>query len=923
MSNLEVQGGSFAFTGKIKGYTKASLSKHIQSMGGSVFPSASSGLTAYLVGDRASDKKVDKARALGLTIVSDDALYAFLEDGKLSLDALNPTRPVNELIAEARSLLAMVPAHETWKQLAALVDECSEEQMEAFLAYLAPNLEQWADVSALSPLSRLHSGLFDNTADTVCFVPDVWMGELIGGEQHPKHALCKSLTFSYMAVNNTNAIKLLDNPSLKTLTTFDVGTTLAQNMKKKTFYKALASCENLDSVDTLVLAKAPAGSFAELLKATSMPNLKALYLNSDTLYMSDANQGVDVMFGPWAEQLERVMIRSDKQLEALADRIGELPALHSLLIGCHPRTEAELFTNMATQLPRVVPHIKSLVIGINSYDSYAKQTGIGDLLDAIDGPLETLDLSWCSPFALQGEAGVVFVQKHFIDNGLVGRVSTLVVNELVDAAVVSLLREQGLEVISPLNADASDDSASELVVIEEVAPGEDERRAANEVHVHDAMMFPYPCKAAWNTLTGVVDALELQLESDAFEQAIQTLESYLEPWPDSVRICPERWYAAYMSDSPSPKVRLSRAFSYDGPFYYQKEYAAWVTEFARSEACSYLTHISSYYEGKQKFFTRALSALFDAVKPTSYSVRGTHALSALESENLLPDTNVTYTLPEENYSQDMDTLSQRRVLIQIETPEQFESLINHTELDHVVSLDLNLSPSEDGADWPEVKGKVGKFRNLRHLRIQVSNYSPAHYHAALATWLSNARPVYINDDFSWSSPFKTPAVLMAQKGLYSRTYGSHVVLPATMGADELGPLLSDENFNVAGLSIMYGDCSCPDTTDLVEMMHDGLKRSLQYLKWPVAQSDLDNLNAIFEALPGLTLWGPLSPDFKKQEGRVPLFTALAQAPATAQICQLRVVGMYGSDSEKYSSAETKILKKGKGAKPYTLMPNNL
>ena len=75
-----LDGEVFGFSGKIKGYTKDGLAEHMRAHGATVLESSpNKNMSCFLVGERAASRKIDAARALGLTIIEGGDLYTLLE----------------------------------------------------------------------------------------------------------------------------------------------------------------------------------------------------------------------------------------------------------------------------------------------------------------------------------------------------------------------------------------------------------------------------------------------------------------------------------------------------------------------------------------------------------------------------------------------------------------------------------------------------------------------------------------------------------------------------------------------------------------------------------------------------------------------------------------------------------------------------
>ena len=140
---VTLQGETFGFSGKIKGYTKSGLIDYMRDQGAGVSnASPNRSMSCFLVGDRAADKKIDAARALGLTLIEGDDLYALLEHGEVTLTEAAKLS-LDDLIGSARALLAKTPSHAVWLELMALVDTCDEEHIEALIVYILPQTSRW------------------------------------------------------------------------------------------------------------------------------------------------------------------------------------------------------------------------------------------------------------------------------------------------------------------------------------------------------------------------------------------------------------------------------------------------------------------------------------------------------------------------------------------------------------------------------------------------------------------------------------------------------------------------------------------------------------------------------------------------------------------------------------------------------------
>ena len=917
MTIIRLDGASVALAGSVKGYSGSALWAHLKAQGASVSDNPTKDADMMLVGANPSYTKVDKAKSLGLTLIEGDALHTLLEEGELELEEA-PVRPLAELIADARAVFDGPPSRQAWASICALADECDDAHIDDFVAYLTPQLDAWPRVLSYARVGYdFQVGPFTHAAGEGRVMPSSWFAALLNGEQHAKHRLATAITFSTTAVNNTISMGIFDNPDMAHIRTFDVGSNLSQNVKKKNFYKKMASCPHLTGVDTLMLSTAPKGAYVELASATSLPNLRRILVRSD-LYRSEADLEVAV-FGPWAPQLECVGVTQVGHLEMLAARVGELPALDTLAIGMHTRTELELFVGYARAIRPLLDQLREVQIGMSSMDDGGNE-GLGVLLDGLDTELDVLDLRASGMMSLEGPIGVAFATKHIVANGLGARVGELIVGENVSAEVCAALREAGVNVTSPLDDSPGALDAAAFEFIEDLAPGEAERVAAHQVHLHDAMMFSAPSTHAWSTLTGVVDGLERQLEPDAFAEAIDTLLAHLEQWPDGLRELPERWFGELLAGDPSPKIRLARSLTALNSYHDAKGVARFWGAIAAAGNVNHVNVLKVAHAGKQKFFLAAMEELFEAVRPSAYAIfwSGNPEVKALKAalsgKGLLPDPNPGIEWPSQPFSADIDAMKMREVSLVVASPGDLQRVFDHVELDHVVSLDLKFDPPwrEDVAPgWDHVIAKPASFKRLRHLGLRLNGRVPVDVFAPLVTWLSEARPVHVDDSFSGSAPYDTPVMELIEAGVYARTHGSSVELPLRVSQEQAVELFGREDVHLAGVSLMYGGYSVPDTLDLVGAMHPSLRQGIMSLKWPTTPKELTQIDELLSMLPALSTWTPICPALRTREGRAPMFAALAASPASKQLAQVRTVGAYGEQA-KSTAAELKVLDRGAG-----------
>ncbi|HAA56235.1 MAG TPA: hypothetical protein DCE42_15835 [Myxococcales bacterium] len=928
---LKLKKSNVFYTGKIKGHTKISLIDFIAKAGGNSVFSINKEIDVFLAGERASQKKIDKALSLGLVVLQGEQIDTFLENGELEFDEDANKRSFDYIIGDARALLAKGMSRTIWDELSTLIDECEAEQIDELLAYVRTHIEAWPSCMRLEEGERIGSwefmydGIFGDCAGEQRRLTKTWLAEVVNGEQHEKHKLCQALSFTVAGLNSTLSAKVFDNPSISHIKVFDVGWWTDQFEKKKSFYKKMASATNLQNVETLVMSRAPEGAFDLLLKATSLPALKAIHLKRETYLLKEADKGARLFSGPWAKQLECVGINQPEQYAYLAEHIDEFPSLKEVALSVPMRADKAFFDEVKHLLPVILGGVEKVYLRLDSLEIYSGMSGGEDFLQQLAKvPLKELDMRHCTSTSLGGAAGLRFAEKNFVETGLLDTLEKLRVPPSFDADVVAFLRQHDVEVFGGDTSSSMQADNTSFLVHEDVAPGEEERRKQHKVHLHDAMMFEQPSLQAWKTLVGVVNGLELQLPPDEFEEAIKELEDYLEAWPDMERVLPDQWLRDFLAEKPSPKMRLIRSIHIqlahlgDDPKYGSR----WLERLAKAPAIENIRDVTFGSFGKQKTIQSAIVSFFEAVQPTSchlhswVSGAAEQAITALKGKGLYPKgARDSFSHRDVTPLSDVSALEARQVTLSLTDPAVFEAMLSHVEMDHVVSLalDFRFEYNDDGYDWSGLQAQVASWRRLRHLRMTIStSMLDQHTHEALAIWLSNARPVHVQID-THSSSTKTPMFTLMEAGVMSRAYASFVLLPHELTREDARRLLSNKDLHVAGVLIDYAGngYQVPDCIELVEMMHDGLKRCVRTYHWPMDNYEFERVGELCELLPELSIFAPLHPDFREAGARKPFLEGLAKSGSMASLARLYIITPIGAP-DKLKAAELKILDKGVG-----------
>jgi hypothetical protein len=920
---IELAGQRVFSTGKIEGYTEGTLRARLTALGAHVAPAPNKTVTLALIGARASQKKIEQAQALGIPCVEGEHIVALLRDGSVEYEVAQATRSADELLGEARSLLARPLSHALWAELCALVDSVAPEQQDILIDYLDAQLARWPSpaIAADAPRYDERYGIFAEAAGELRYMPSGWLVEALSGAQHRKFTLCRALTFSFTKVTNTAALPVFDNPALAHLEVFDMGRVNSANVKKTNFYKAMASAKHLGHVKTLVVSEAPTGALNALHQATSLPSLRAIHLSTDTHYSQEPGKGAALFAaGPWAAQLKRVGVNHADHLERLVHDLGQLPNLTHIALNTHARTEPEDFAQMARWLAQLGAQIKRIDLAITSIDRYAQLDGYGVLLDAITGQLDVLDLSLSTPLA--GESGVAFATKHLIQNGLGLRVGQLIARDRLSPQVCALLREAGVNVVAdvPSALTSAHVEAEETAQTTRAALLDAPVTAPSGLSVADVAVFDEPCDEAWRVLISLVNGLERELEPARFEEAIAQLESYLTGWPDQLRLLPAQWWGALLAEQMNPKLRLVRAIWMDllGADEDAKQTSNLISRLAQSKHLGHVTWLGFWLDGAQKHALEAVAALFAATRPESYAFVTKHDKlreafkEHLRAAGLLPERSIDRPYKQRSHSSAEDALALRHAAFEVERPADLAALIQRTDLEHIIALDLRVRWSEEATrdvDWGAMRAAQAKLPALRYLALHTYDL-PDPAKRLLATWLGAARPLFIDDPFSQMEPHDTPVLELMRAGLYTRTFGSYATLPSRMDAEQLQETLGSGAVQLAGLRVMYGGAQLPSTQELLKRMHPSLRERLLVLHWPLSPDEASDAQQLCAQLPALTRWNPQDDAFATSAGRAALITALAATHSALIKVQLSSPGVY--KVEKLGAAELKQLDKGAG-----------
>lgn len=938
--HITLSGQNIAFTGKIAGYTKPSLTKHLHDHGANVAPAPKKGVTLMLVGTASADKKVNQARALGITVVEGEVLDALLRDGEVTWESAQGVATVRDVIGELRALLDGKPDPAKWRAIVALVDQCDPAQLEDMTAYLQPQLQAWqrGPEGPFEGSRFRYAGLFYDAAGALRVTTADWLTELLRGESSAKHGLLSAITFEPVTVSSAAASAIFDHPDLSQITTFDIGYTVPAYMFKASFYKKMAQATNLASVETLVLRTAPDGALVPLLTTQALPALKRLVMHP-TGRCAKTQDGAALITGPWANQLESLALMTLGHARHLAAHHDALPALRELAA-----LDPNDFYAGATLSEDDQAWIDALAASMRSIDTlrlcipkpHRLEAMLQKLTPQAAPALRVLDLSVAPKLTLSGQVGVSWAQRALVESGLCERLERVIVGEAVALEVCDALRDAGVEVISPLAKPQPAASADEgaprsgapYTPITQLADGESARVREGRAHVHDALMFEAPSEQAWRVVLGVANALVLREDEATARQAIAALHDAISSWPDALRVCPQQWAPLLFQDAADPRLSLVRALhlSRSQHFYDARTQAQWLNSIAASAHVGHITHLEVFSFDPQRGILDALDAVVKATQAATYYLvaksksdeaklavvldeAGCKRVSA-RLEGVTPrDTRVT-----------LDDLDHAELTLQIDSIALLTQLLQLEAMEHIVSLQLDIQLPYDQDDaiaaalnQARAAGIAApRWTRLRYLSVRLGGGGVPELDEALARWLGAARPLHVElSCASWHRQVYLPE-LLAARGAYARAYASTLELCA-MG-DPARFLAAINHPDVRVAAIRPDDQACAariGTQPLVDAMHPHLRDSLTHLSWFVRPEDLEAFEPIVTALPRLVRWHIYDNIFTSKEGRALTIEAIAKAPRARALpfialCDRSSLGK----NERLTSAELKPLAKG-------------
>ena len=341
---IELEGQTVCVVGRLKGWTKGSIKAALEEVGGRLVGTpAEDGL--ILIGSNPAERKLTQARARACTFVEGDDVYTLLSEGVVEVEP-PPVRSLDDLLGEARSILAQGPTRDGFAKLVVLLDDCTIDHLADLTDYLHPQLGSWGVAFERDDTSHRHAvrwrpgdvtGPCAEAAGAIRTMPKTWAADLIAGRHSPKHTICEALSFSGIEIPSTTASRIFDQSTLEHIRVLSLGCVNSSSELRKSFYERMSESTTFAHVETLVLTHwcEPSGLGLLLDHSECLPKLTRLDLVNCSNTLTDPSGRTYInaeLTRTWAHQLETLRLAHVAQLGWLLDNPNALPHLEHLIV---------------------------------------------------------------------------------------------------------------------------------------------------------------------------------------------------------------------------------------------------------------------------------------------------------------------------------------------------------------------------------------------------------------------------------------------------------------------------------------------------------------------------------------------------------------------------------------------------------------
>ena len=259
--------------------------------------------TDYLVeGKSASEFKLQDARTLGVTVISEDDVRALLRGEEIAIaqPGEDGSKDLDELIGAARGVFDGVMGARAWEQLIALLDACSLEQEGALTHYISSQvgarweaegardraIAYWAKEAAAERWTdwldseHMPGPAYREIHDWVIVpyslsykAPEHWLGEMMRGVDAPKYGIVRSLDLMRFYAASKKVHAILTHPNLDNIHALRASGT---NVLTKQNANVVMTHEGFAALRTLYPGNLSVAAARELASHGPRPELRTL-----------------------------------------------------------------------------------------------------------------------------------------------------------------------------------------------------------------------------------------------------------------------------------------------------------------------------------------------------------------------------------------------------------------------------------------------------------------------------------------------------------------------------------------------------------------------------------------------------------------------------------------------------------------------
>jgi hypothetical protein len=229
-----LEGACVVLAGEFGASARTRLARALAARGAQVKASVSNQTRYLVLGQNPGPRTLEKARARGVTTLTEAQMEALLQGRAVSLPAPALSASSGGLKASLESLRALAytaPGEGRWESLCVLLEAQAPESLPVALDYARSVVEGWAApaegeavMGEVMPLGELR------------LAPERWITEACAGRASPLLSLCRGLRYVGKGINGRVAEALLRSPWLEGLRALD----LSGNPLSKGFLESLA-----------------------------------------------------------------------------------------------------------------------------------------------------------------------------------------------------------------------------------------------------------------------------------------------------------------------------------------------------------------------------------------------------------------------------------------------------------------------------------------------------------------------------------------------------------------------------------------------------------------------------------------------------------------------------------------------------------